>query len=780
MVERSDMKDGGERSSMPSDDPYVTKRDGSLQVVNFEKIVQRIESLCYGLDKRHCNPRRIAQKVINGLRDNMYTSELDELAADTCAYSSVQHPDFGILAARILVSNLHKKTQPTFSAVMSTLFDNGRLALKTHEVIVSNAEVLDAAIVHENDFTYDFFAFKTLERSYLMRASGNVVERPQYMLMRVCVGIHGEDIPAVLESYNLMSRKLFTHATPTLFNAGTPRDQLSSCFLLPVSEDSVEGILGNIKDCGVISKYAGGIGLSISNIRSRGSIINNGIGAPSGGVVPMMRVYNELVRFVDQDRRRPASIAMYLEPWHADVMDFLEVRKNNGVEDMRTRNLFQALWVNDLFMERTRDNQEWSLFSPSDAPLLVDLHGEAFRREFERLEASDTPRTSIPAQKVWESILRAQIETGMPYMLYKDACNAKSNQKNLGTIRSSNLCTEIVQFSSAEETAVCNLASVALNRFASRDAPYDFAALAEVVGVMTRNLNRVIDVGFYALESSRRSNTRHRPIGLGVQGLADVFILMRLPFDCPTARALNRDIFETIYFASLDASCSLAERDGPYESYPGSPVSEGILQFDMWGESPNPELGLDWPGLRARIAEHGVRNSLLVAPMPTASTSQILGNNECFEPYTNNVYTRRVLSGEYIMMNRHLVNDLVEAGVWDDKMRDDIMRARGSVASVPRIPADLRAIYRTSWEISQKSIVDMAADRAPFIDQSQSMNIHMEVPTTAKLTSMHFHAWKRGLKTGMYYLRTRPAAAPQQFTVSSHGEDDEDCLACGS
>ncbi|KAJ7143524.1 ribonucleotide reductase alpha subunit [Mycena crocata] len=749
---------------------FVYKR-GRKERVFFDKITTRIEKLIYGLDQNYVNPIEVTQKVVAGVYNGITTMELDNLAAETAAYLTTKHPDYAILAARIAISNLHKETKKSFSQVISDLYNfvnpkTGRaaslIAKDTYDVVVANAATLDAAIIYNRDFNYNYFGFKTLERSYLLRLDGRVVERPQHLIMRVAVGIHGSDLDRVLETYNLMSERYFTHATPTLFNAGTPQAQLSSCFLICMKEDSIEGIYDTLKNCAMISKSAGGIGLSIHNIRATGSYIS-GTNGYSNGIVPMLRAYDATARYVDQGgNKRPGAFAIYLEPWHADIFDFIDLRKNHGKEQMRARDLFLALWIPDLFMKRVEANEEWSLFCPNEAPGLHEVHSAEFEALYEKYEKEGRARKSIPAQKLWYAILEAQVETGGPFMLYKDAANSKSNQKNLGTIKSSNLCTEIIEYSSPDETAVCNLASLALPSFIS-NGKYDFQHLHDITKVVAYNLNRIIDVNYYPIPETRRSNMRHRPIGVGVQGLADVFLALRMPFESPAAKELNQQIFETIYHGALEASAELAERDGPYETYEGSPASQGELQYDMWGVTPSSLW--DWDALKAKIAKTGLRNSLLTAPMPTASTSQILGNNECFEPYTSNIYTRRVLSGEFQVVCPWLLRELVDLGLWDDNMKNMLIAHRGSVQNIPTIPDDVKAIYKTVWEISQKRILELAADRGAFICQSQSLNVHLSAPTMGQLTSMHFYGWKRGLKTGMYYLRTQPAAAAIQFTV---------------
>ena len=751
----------------------VVKRDGHRESVKFDKITARIEKLCYGLETNFVNPVEVAMKVINGLYDGVSTQELDNLAAEISATMITKHPDFAKLAARIAVSNLHKTTSKSFSNTMKRLYqyidpktgENAPLISKdTWRTIKAHAADLDAAIIYDRDFSYDYFGFKTLERSYLMKIDGKVAERPQHLLMRVAVGIHGEDIKAAIETYNLLSEKWFTHATPTLFNAGTPKPQLSSCFLLTMKEDSIDGIYDTLKNCAKISQSAGGIGLSIHNIRAKGSYIK-GTGGTSNGIVPMLRNFDMTARYVDQGGgKRKGSFAMYLEPWHADIFDFLELKKNHGKEEMRARDLFLALWIPDLFMKRVENNEMWSLFCPNEAPGLADCYGEEFERLYEKYENEGKARKQVKAQDLWFEVLEAQIETGNPYMLYKDAANKKSNQKNLGTIKSSNLCTEIIEYTSPDEIAVCNLASIALPKFVTEEGAFDHQKLYEITKVITKNLNKVIDINYYPVQEARHSNLRHRPIGIGVQGLADTFILLRMPFDSDEARGLNKDIHETIYFAAMEASMELAKKDGPYESYKGSPVSKGIFQFDMWGVTPGSNRW-DWEGLKKAVKQNGVRNSLLLAPMPTASTSQILGNNECFEPYTSNIYSRRTLSGDFIIVNKHLMKDLIELGLWDDTMRQKLIAANGSVQAIPEIPQHIKDIYKTVWEISQKAIIDMSADRGAYICQSQSLNIHITDPNFGKLTSMHFYAWKKGLKTGMYYLRSTAAADAIKFTL---------------
>ena len=751
----------------------VVKRDGHRESVKFDKITARIEKLCYGLDPKFVNPVEVAMKVINGLYDGVSTQELDNLAAEIAATMTTRHPDFAKLAARIAVSNLHKITSKSFSNTMKRLYQhvdpkNGQnaplISKDTWKIIKEHAAELDEAILYDRDFAYDFFGFKTLERSYLMRIDGKTVERPQHMLMRVAVGIHGNDIPAAIETYTLMSEKWFTHATPTLFNAGTPKPQLSSCFLLTMKDDSIDGIYDTLKQCAKISQSAGGIGLSIHNVRAKGSYIK-GTGGTSNGIVPMLRNFDMTARYVDQGGgKRKGSFAIYIEPWHADIFDFLDLKKNHGKDEMRARDLFYAIWMPDLFMQRVENNEMWSLFCPNEAPGLADVWGEDFERLYQKYESENKFRKQVKAQDLWFEILESQIETGTPYILYKDAANRKSNQKNLGTIKSSNLCTEIIEYTAPDEVAVCNLASLALPKFVTEDGKFDHQKLYEITKVATRNLNKVIDVNYYPVEEARKSNMRHRPIGLGVQGLADAFIMLRMPFDSEEARGLNKDIFETIYFAAMEASMEESQKYGPYETYKGSPVSKGIFQFDMWGVTPTSGRW-NWEKLKQDVKQYGVRNSLLVAPMPTASTSQILGNNECFEPYTSNVYTRRTLSGEFIVANKHLMRDLISAGLWSETMRQKLINTNGSVQSIPEIPQNIKDIYKTVWEISQKAIIDMSADRGAYICQSQSLNIHLTDPNFGKLTSMHFYAWKKGLKTGMYYLRSTAAADAIKFTL---------------
>lgn len=751
----------------------VIKRDGRRESVKFDKITARIEKLCSGLNHDFVKPVEIAKKVIDGLYDGVTTVELDNLAAEVAATMTTRHPDFAKLAARISISNLHKVTSESFSNTMKRLYthinpktgENAALiSTETYGVIKSNAKRLDDAIDYKRDYNYDFFGFKTLERSYLMNLGEKIVERPQHMIMRVAVGIHGEDIDSAIQTYNLMSEKWFTHATPTLFNAGTPKPQLSSCFLLTMQDDSIDGIYDTLKQCAKISQSAGGIGLSIHNIRATGAYIK-GTNGTSNGIVPMLRNFDMTARYVDQGGgKRKGSFAIYLEPWHADIFEFLDLKKNHGKEEMRARDLFYAIWISDLFMKRVEENGDWSLFSPDVTPELYDAYGDEFERLYEKYEKEGKARRTVKAQELWFEILESQIETGTPYILYKDHANKKSNQKNLGTIRSSNLCTEIMEYSSKDEVAVCNLASIALSKFVKDDQTFDHQKLYEITKVATKNLNKVIDVNYYPVPEAKKSNLRHRPIGIGVQGLADTFAMMRYPFDSPEARKLNSEIFETIYYASMETSMEMAQVEGPYETFKGSPVSKGIFQFDMWGVDPSSGRW-DWYDLKQKVRKHGVRNSLLVAPMPTASTSQILGNNECFEPFTSNLYVRRVLSGEFIVANKYMMQDLIKLGIWDENMMNKIKANNGSIQDIPEIPDNIKELYRTVWEISQKSIIDMAADRGAYICQSQSMNIHLTDANFGKMTSMHFYAWKKGLKTGMYYLRTKAATDAIKFTV---------------
>jgi ribonucleoside-diphosphate reductase alpha chain len=757
---------------------YVVKRDGRKELVQFDKITARIKKMCYSLHE-NVDPVRIAMRVIEGVYDGVTTTELDNLAAEVAATNAVSHPDYANLASRIAVSNLHKSTKKSFAETMCDLYNYvdpitgdpaSLIAEDVHEIIQANGDFLDSNIIYDRDFNYDYFGFKTLERSYLMKIKGEIAERPQHMLMRVSVGIHKEDLDSVIETYNMLSEGWFTHATPTLFNAGTPKPQMSSCFLLTMKEDSISGIYDTLKQCAKISQSAGGIGLAMHNIRATGSYIK-GTNGTSNGIVPMLRVFNDTARYVDQGGgRRKGSFAMYLEPWHADVFDFLEMRKNHGKEEQRARDLFYALWIPDLFMKRVEEDGDWTLMCPNECPGLPETHSKEFEKLYVKYEKEGKGRKTIKAQELWFKILESQTETGTPYMLFKDAANAKSNQKNLGTIRSSNLCTEIIEYTAPDEVAVCNLASVAIPKFVKEDGTFDHDKLFAITYQVTKNLNKIIDRNYYPVIEARNSNMRHRPIGIGIQGLADAFIMMRYAFDCDEARQLNKDIFETLYYAACTASKDLAIEEGAYETFKGSPASKGILQFDMWNVKPTDRW--EWDVLKAEIKKHGMRNSLLIAPMPTASTAQILGNNECFEPYTSNIYTRRVLSGEFIVVNKHLLRDLTKLGLWDVEMKNRLIAANGSVQNIKEIPDNLKLLYRTSWEISQRSILDMAADRGAFICQSQSLNIFMENVTNSKLTSMHFHAWKSGLKTGMYYLRTKAAADAIKFTIEKKYQDE--------
>jgi len=751
----------------------VLKRDGRREPVMFDKITARVKKLCYGLNEL-VDPVKVAMRVIEGLYDGVTTSDLDNLAAETAASMTVSHPDYAKLAARISVSNLHKDTKKTFSEVMTDLYEyvNPRTGKKApllsdevYKVIQDNKDRLDSTIIYNRDYGYDYFGFKTLERSYLLKLNGKIAERPQHMLMRVSVGIHLDDLDAAIETYELMSKKYFTHATPTLFNSGTPKPQMSSCFLLTMQDDSIDGIYDTLKQTAKISQSAGGIGLSIHNVRATGSYIS-GTNGTSNGIVPMLQVYNDTARYVDQGGgKRKGSFAIYIEPWHADIFDFLDLKKNHGKEEMRARDLFYAMLIPDLFMKRVEEDGNWTLMCPNECPNLFNVHSEEFDELYLKYESENKGRKTIKARVLWEKILESQIETGTPYMLYKDAANRKSNQKNLGTIRSSNLCTEIMEYTSPDEVAVCNLASIALPMFVKNGA-FDHKELFRITKRVTKNLNKVIDRNYYPVKEAENSNFRHRPVGLGIQGLADAFIMLRMPFTSDEAKTLNQEIFETLYFAAVTASMELAIEEGPYSSYEGSPISKGEFQYNLWGIKDEELSGRwDWAGLRQKVLENGVRNSLLVAPMPTASTSQILGNNEAFEPYTSNIYTRRVLSGEFIVVNKHLLEDLVNLGLWNNDLKNAIMRANGSIQNIDGIPQDLKELYKTVYELSMKDIIDMSRHRGYFIDQSQSLNLFMENANYAKLTSMHFYAWKNGLKTGMYYLRTKAAVDAIKFTV---------------
>jgi ribonucleoside-diphosphate reductase alpha chain len=760
----------------------VVNRKGEREDVRFDAILEKLSSLTNGLDTDWVDAANLTKLTIEGLYDGVTTRELDQLAAETAASLASHHPDYSKLAARICVDDLHRSTKGTFSEVITDLREfidpeSGEhaplISAEVYEIIMANKETLDSYVDYGRDFNYDYFGFKTLERSYLLKLNGEVAERPQHMLMRVAVGIHQENIEKALETYDLMSQGYFTHATPTLFNSGTPTPQMSSCFLLTMQDDSLVGIYDTLKQCALISKSAGGIGLSIHHVRSKGSYIK-GTNGESNGIVPMLRVFNDTARYVDQGGgKRKGSIAIYLEPWHPDIIQFLDLRKNHGKEELRARDLFYALWTPDLFMERVEQNADWSFFCPNECPGLQDAYGEEFKQLYESYEAQGLARETVPARTVWDKVVEAQIETGTPYMLYKDSANMKSNQKNLGTIRSSNLCTEIMEYTSKDEVAVCNLASIALPRFVNHETKqFDFQKLYDVTYHVTGNLNRVIDVNYYPVEEARNSNMRHRPIGLGVQGLADTFAMLGMYFESDEAKALNKEIFETIYFASCTASKDAAITEGPYSSFKGSPASEGVLQFDLWGM--NEHSGRwNWDSLKSEIVENGMRNSLLLAPMPTASTSQILGNNECFEAFTSNLYVRRTLSGEFVVTNKHLIKDLINLGLWSLEMKDEILRHKGSIQAIAGIPDHIKELYKTTWEIKQKNVIDMAADRGAYIDQSQSMNIHMIDANPAKVTSMHFYGWKKGLKTGMYYLRTKAAADAIQFTVEQKKAEDQ-------
>ncbi|MFC4480042.1 ribonucleoside-diphosphate reductase subunit alpha [Flavobacterium chungangensis] len=759
---------------------YVVKRDGHREPVMFDKITERIKKLCYGLNEL-VDPVKVAMRVIEGLYDGVSTSELDNLAAETAASMTIAHPDYAQLAARIAISNLHSNTKKSFSETMKDMYNyvnprNGQdaplIADDVYKVIQENAAFLDSHIIYTRDFNYDYFGFKTLERSYLLKINGKIVERPQHMLMRVSVGIHLDDLKSVIETYDLMSKKFFTHATPTLFNAGTPKPQMSSCFLLAMQDDSIDGIYDTLKQTAKISQSAGGIGLSIHNVRATGSYIR-GTNGTSNGIVPMLRVFNDTARYVDQGGgKRKGSFAIYIETWHADIFDFLDLKKNTGKEEMRARDLFFAMWTSDLFMKRVQEDSTWTLMCPNECPGLYDVYGDEFEALYTDYEFRGKGRKTIRARELWEKILESQIETGTPYMLYKDAANRKSNHKNLGTIRSSNLCTEIMEFTSKDEIAVCNLASISLPMFIE-NGQFDHQALYNVTKRVTRNLNKVIDRNYYPVKEAENSNMRHRPVGLGVQGLADAFIMLRMPFTSDEAKKLNQEIFETLYFAAVTASMEMAKEEGPYSTFEGSPMSKGEFQYNMWGMKDEELSGRwDWASLRKEVVEHGVRNSLLVAPMPTASTSQILGNNEAFEPYTSNIYTRRVLSGEFIVVNKHLLEDLVKLGLWNEDLKQEIMRHNGSVQNIDRIPQDLKDLYKTVWEMSMKDIIDMSRQRGYFIDQSQSLNLFMQDANYSKLTSMHFYAWQSGLKTGMYYLRTKAAVDAIKFTLNNDKKEE--------
>nr|ADE80913.1 RR1 [Spodoptera litura nucleopolyhedrovirus]QHN73873.1 rr1 [Spodoptera litura nucleopolyhedrovirus]UQV25555.1 RR1 [Spodoptera litura nucleopolyhedrovirus]WML75093.1 ribonucleoside-diphosphate reductase large subunit [Spodoptera littoralis nucleopolyhedrovirus] len=752
---------------------HVIKRDGRKEAVFMYKIKCRIEKLCYGLDMNFVNPTSVAVRVDQGIYSGVTTAELDNLIAETAAAMTIDHSDYSLLAARLAVSNLHKETKDSFFDVIIDMYEaiDPKTGVKTpmisnfhYNIIAANAYRLNSAIVHDRDFNYDYFGFKTMQRSYLFKINGVTVERPQYMMMRVAIGIHGEDIDAAIDTYNLMSNGYFTHASPTLFSAATPKAQMSSCFLVATKEDSIEGIYDTLKQCAMISKSGGGIGFHVHNVRAKGSSVA-GVGGASNGLVPMLRVYNNTARYVDQGgNKRPGAFAVYLEPWHADVLDFLDLKKNTGKEEVRARELFYALWIPDLFMRRVENDSMWSLMCPMQSPGLADCYGAEFDALYQKYEEEGRYVRRVHAQTMWRAIIESQVETGTPYMLYKDSCNRKSNQSNLGTIKCSNLCTEIVEYTSKDEVAVCNLASIAVNKFVLQSGVYDFEKLKKITKIVTRNLNRTIDSNWYPLPEAKVSNLKNRPIGIGVQGMADAFVMMRMPYESVAAAELNKKIFETIYYGALEASCELAAIYGPYETYEGSPASRGVLQYDMW-DNVTPSDLWDWSMLKSKISKHGLRNSLLLAPMPTASTAQILGNNESFEPFTSNIYQRRVLSGEFQVVNRHLVKDLTAIGLWNDTIKNLIIHNNGSVQRIESIPLEIRQLYKTVWEMSMRTLINMAADRGAFIDQSQSFNVYMDLPSYGKLTSIHFYAWKMGLKTGMYYLRTKPAANAIQFTV---------------
>ena len=757
---------------------YVTKRDGSKEAVRFDKISNRIKKMTYGLNADFVDWMGISQKVIAGIFDGISTVELDNLAAETAASLIPSHPDYSILASRIAVSRLHKTTKKKFSETIEDLYGYidpetgkpaGLINDETFEAIQQNREKFDSAIIHDRDFNFEYFGFKTLEKSYLLKMHGMAAESPQHMYMRVAAGIWGSDIKSALKTYELLSTHMMTHATPTLFNAGTKKPQLSSCFLLTMQDDSIAGIYKTLTDVATISQNAGGIGLAIHNIRSTNSYIR-GTNGKSNGIVPMLKVFNETARYVDQGGgKRKGSFAIYLEPWHADVEDFLDLRKNTGKEERRARDLFLALWIPDLFMERVENDQEWSLFSPSEVPGLHEIYGQEFIEKYTQAENSGKARKVVKARELWAKILESQIETGTPYILFKDSANRKSNQQNLGTIKSSNLCCEIIEYTDKDEQAVCNLASIAVNKFLrSTDArtnriargkcEVDHQLLFDVSYQTAINLNRVIDVNFYPTPETYRSNMRHRPIGIGIQGLADLFAVMGISFTSQEAKKVNSEVFETIYFAAMTASKDLAKKNGAYETFAGSPLSEGKFQFNLWQVNDEELSGRwDWAKLRKDVLKHGARNSLLLAPMPTASTAQIMGNNEAFEPFTSNIYTRRTLSGEFIIINKHLVKDLISLGLWSENMKNMIIINKGSVQNIPNIPDDIKEIYKTVWEIRQKDLIEMSADRGKFICQSQSLNLFIENVNAAKLTAAHFHSWRQGLKTGMYYLRTKAA-----------------------
>ena len=768
-----------------ADHMYVTKRNGDRVPVSFDEILQRVRKLSDGLE--HVNPDLVAQKVCNQLTDGMPTSKLDEFAAETCAMMQARyHPNYGKLASRIVIDNHHKTTPATLLECVEKLY-HGKTQIVSdeyHDLVCKNADKYQEMICYDCDFMFDYFGFKTLERGYLLRVDGVTVERPQHMWMRVAIQLHGDNFVKVKETYDALSQGYFIHATPTLFNSGTQTPQLSSCFLVQMESDSIQGIYKTLGDCAQISKWAGGIGLSVHNIRARGSKIH-GTNGESTGLVPMLKVFNDTAKYVNQGGKRNGSFAIYLEPWHADIEDFLRLRLNQGAEEDRARDLFYGLWICDLFMKRVEANADWTLMCPKECPGLDEVWGEKFEELYTKYESEGKGRKSVPAQKIWQMILDCQIQTGNPYLCYKDAANSKSNQQNLGTIKSSNLCTEIMEYTSPKETAVCNLGSIALPKFVENGI-FNLNKLRSYTAILARNLDIVIDKNFYPTPETRASNTRNRPIGIGVQGLADVFAMMRLPWSSDGAQQLNRDIFENIYYAACQSSIETAasnttegywrgmpviEKAGHYPSYSGSPTSKGKFQFDLWNVSSDSKL--DWATLRLEMARYGIRNSLLVAPMPTASTSQILGNNECFEPFTSNLYTRRVLAGDFMVVNKYLVEDLIKLRLWNSWTREQIMNHNGSIQSIEEIPDDLKELYKTAWEIPQKTLINMSRDRAPFICQSQSLNLFLTEPTYAKISSMHIYAWKQGLKTGCYYLRTKAAASAQKFTV-------EPCQSCSA
>jgi ribonucleoside-diphosphate reductase alpha chain len=783
-----------------TNDMRVTKRNGQLEDIAFDKIMTRVKKLGQEANIQ-INYSSLAMKVIDQLYDKIETTKIDELAAEQCAALSTNHPDYGTLAARIVVSNHQKNTETIFSNVVKQLYGfkdihgthRPLLSQTLYDFVVKYSDVIDDMIDYNRDYLIDYFGFKTLERAYLFRIDTKVIERPQHMWMRVAIGIHGDlnnpnCISLVKETYDLMSEKYFTHATPTLFNAGTPRQQLSSCYLIAMEDDSLDGIYNTLKDCAQISKYAGGIGLHIHNIRAKGTHIQ-GTNGTSNGLVPMLRVFNNTARFIDQGGgKRNGSFAIYLEPWHPDIDDFLELKKNHGDEELKARDLFYALWVSDLFMERVKNNAKWSLFCPHECPGLSDVYGDQFVELYEKYEVKGKARKVVNARDLWFKILDAQMETGTPYILYKDAANRKTNQKNLGTIKSSNLCTEVVQYSDDKETAVCNLASIGLPSFVNAETKqFDYDKLHQVTKVITNNLNRVIDINFYPTEKTSVSNFKHRPIGIGVQGLADTFVLLDIPFHSDHAKEVNKLIFETIYHAALEQSNESAKELGEsYSSFEGSPASQGILQYDMWSKEPTPGR-YDWSALKQSIIQYGLRNSLLLAPMPTASTSQILGFNECFEPFTSNLYSRRTLAGEFVVVNKYLMKELIQLGLWNEQIKNNIIANKGSVQQLTILPEHIRNKYKIVWEIPMKHVIDMAADRGAFICQSQSLNLWMEDPTYNTLTSMHFYSWKQGLKTGIYYLRRKAKHQAQQFTIEpeqiqekNEETNDEICEMCSA